>query len=325
MKSDSPCDNIKVIGSGVSGLTTALTLLENGYNVSIITREHFKDTVSSKAAAIWFPYAAEPVKKVNTWSKQSFSTFKELSLNPESGVSFIPFKIIEPQNTTPHWIDALPRSIKLSKEAIDVEGVELTSYSANIPLIETQKYLPYLHNQFITKGGSIEYREVHELAKLADKNLVINCTGLSSRELTNDTKLYPIQGQTIKIKLSNQIAAQALDQFPSEPENELAYIIPRSDCVILGGSAYTNIETNIIDADLNNRILKRCLYLEPKLKTEHIISTEIGLRPGRNKIRLEQDSQFSIIHNYGHGGAGFTVSWGCAMEVLNLVDNYFEK
>lgn len=50
---------------------------------------------------------------------------------------------------------------------------------------------------------------------------------------------------------------------------------------------------------------------------------KVGLRPYRNNTyRLEKqvlsDGKF-VVHNYGHGGAGITMSWGCAQEVADIL------
>ncbi|MEP2446418.1 MAG: FAD-dependent oxidoreductase [Balneola sp.] len=325
MSTPSEKAEIIVLGSGVSGLTTALTLLENGYDVRIIAREHFNDTVSANAAAVWFPYKALPVEKVVKWSNLSYVKFKELAGIPESGVSIIPFRVIEPSDETPFWLDALPKEAEMSRHNIKVLGSDFISYSCSIPLIETHIYLPFLHNKFLQNGGTIQYQEIKDYKRLAEQNFVINCTGLGSRELCNDKDMYPIHGQTLKIKSTKNTTGLAFEQFPNEPDNELAYFIPRSDCTILGGSAFKNVESKAIDEDLTQRIIDRCLLLDPELETEHIISSHVGLRPGRTQIRLEQDHEASVIHNYGHGGAGFTVSWGCSAEVLTLVQKFFDN
>ncbi|HMC79917.1 MAG TPA: FAD-dependent oxidoreductase, partial [Acidimicrobiia bacterium] len=46
----------------------------------------------------------------------------------------------------------------------------------------------------------------------------------------------------------------------------------------------------------------------------------VGLRPfRRDSVRLEREPGARVIHNYGHGGSGVTLSWGCAEEVSALV------
>jgi D-amino-acid oxidase len=315
---------IKIIGSGVSGLTTGITLLQNGYDVSIISKEHFKDTVSANAAAIWFPYEAHPIEKVLKWSNLSFREFEELAHNSNSGVSMVPFKIIEPVNETPYWLHALPPESKISHRSIEILDSKCNCYTYSIPLIETQIYLPFLHDTFLNNGGSIHYQEITDLEQLSENSLVINCSGLGSQELFKDKELYPIQGQTVKIEPSEGIIGLAFDELPSNTHNEITYVIPRTDCIVLGGSAFRNQYSQKIDEQLTQRIIERCTLLDPVLKSKKIISAQVGLRPGRTQIRLEKDETAFVIHNYGHGGAGFTVSWGCAAEVLMLVQKFFD-
>lgn len=47
-----------------------------------------------------------------------------------------------------------------------------------------------------------------------------------------------------------------------------------------------------------------------------------GVRPYRNcsyRLEAEKSSGRFIVHNYGHGGAGITLSWGCAAKVRDIV------
>lgn len=48
----------------------------------------------------------------------------------------------------------------------------------------------------------------------------------------------------------------------------------------------------------------------------------VGLRPARDPgVRVEREVTARggvLVHNYGHGGAGVTVAWGCAEEAAAL-------
>ena len=61
---------------------------------------------------------------------------------------------------------------------------------------------------------------------------------------------------------------------------------------------------------------------------------QVGLRPGRPSALLELEqvalkqqrpggssgkSSLPVVHNYGHGGAGLTLAWGCAADAVQLV------
>jgi hypothetical protein len=83
---------------------------------------------------------------------------------------------------------------------------------------------------------------------------------------------------------------------------------------VLGGSSEANLEDRTPDPALTRAIIDRCAVLEPRLADARVLSVAVGLRPARTPLRLEAETRDGglVIHNYGHGGAGVTLSWGCA-------------
>jgi D-amino-acid oxidase len=57
----------------------------------------------------------------------------------------------------------------------------------------------------------------------------------------------------------------------------------------------------------------------PELAGAPVVGAAVGQRPVRPAVRLERAGD--IVHCYGHGGAGFTLSWGCADAVRELAEN----
>ena len=50
-----------------------------------------------------------------------------------------------------------------------------------------------------------------------------------------------------------------------------------------------------------------------------------SVRLEQSLVRSRGGAVQAVIHNYGHGGAGFTLSWGCASDVVDLVRRLSEE
>lgn len=86
-----------------------------------------------------------------------------------------------------------------------------------------------------------------------------------------------------------------------------APLLPHGDTVVLGGTAQPGQWSREPDPDTAAAIVARCAEVEPRLRDARIIEHRVAdyAPPGGTRI----------IHNYGHGGAGLTLSWGCALEI----------
>src|SRR5206468_10696001 len=82
-------DYVAIIGAGVSGLTTGVVLAERGYRAAIFAKKTGQQTTSGAAAALWFPYDAEPAERVIPWALETYKALVDLSREARAGVSMI--------------------------------------------------------------------------------------------------------------------------------------------------------------------------------------------------------------------------------------------
>jgi D-amino-acid oxidase len=306
-----------VLGCGVSGLTSAICLQEAGWQVSIRSSSHPQETTSNTAGAVWFPYRADPKDRVLAWGAQSFKVFNALARDPASGVHLREgIELWREPVPDPWWRDAVPQFGRAPVSGLP--SPYLDAYTFAVPVIEMPVYLPYLLDRFETGGGKLILRTVGSRDELCNvARLVVNCTGLGARELFGDLKLYPVRGQMVRV-VNPGLTRFVIDEH--DPEG-MSYIIPRSSDCLLGGTADEGCWELAPDECTATAILDRCVRLEPRLVGARVLEDKVGLRPARSAIRLEREHSLDgtlWVHNYGHGGSGVTLSWGCAQEVARL-------
>lgn len=309
---------ITVVGAGVSGLTSALTLADAGYPVEIVTAAQPLETTSVVAAAIWYPSEEEPRHQTAAWSRVSLRRFLDLIDTPGSGV--FPTRIREYLNGphVPEWSEWVPGYRELTSD--ELPGGYAAGFEISVPRIVPPRYLPYLVGRLEEVGATITVRPpIRDLAELVvPGHIVVNCAGLGAREIAGDHELFPIRGQVVAVANPGLTDGRLDETAPVD----IGYVFPRIDEVILGGTRQVGDERIDPDAATTARILADTVRLEPRLADAEVRTVRVGLRPGRSSVRVatERIDNGWVVHNYGHGGSGYTLSWGCAAEVLRLVD-----
>ncbi|XP_028895278.2 D-aspartate oxidase [Zeugodacus cucurbitae] len=328
---------IAVIGGGVSGISSAVQILEylkstgSPADVTVLSEALTPNTTGDGSAGLWAPYllSGTPKARVHRWSKQMYDFLKQIWLSEdagEAGVCLLPFLWLTTTTTTMHdvlWKDIAYSCRRLTQKELDglnkgkerkyTDGIEFITYTS-----EPTKLLPYLMKRFQANGGKIVQQKIANLEDFitsSEYDVIINCTGLGSRECVKDNGMFSIRGQVSRVK-ANWLYHGLIDE--SDDGN---YIIPNCESVILGGTHQENDYNTKVCPNDKAFIINGCQKIVPGLENAQHLYDWVGLRPGRDSLRLEAEKggKKIVIHNYGHGGSGVTLAWGCADEVLELL------
>ncbi|MFD7964888.1 NAD(P)/FAD-dependent oxidoreductase [Streptomyces zaomyceticus] len=314
--------DVIVVGGGVVGLTTAVTLAERGLRVRVWSRDEVTATTSAVAGALWWPYRIEPEAEAGAWALASLRVYGELAGDPgRTGVRWVAGVHADTVlDGLGAWAREVPGLRQLSAE--EVPGPYEVGLAARLPLIDMPVHLTWLRGRFEAAGGVVERRVVSGFGEAAARaRVVVDCTGAAARELVPDPAVRPVRGQLVLVE------NPGIEEWFTSADagsSETTYFFPQPGRLVLGGTAEEGDERLVPDPATAAAIVARCARVRPEIAGARVLGHRVGLRPARvGGVRIEAvplPGGGRLVHHYGHGGAGVTVSWGCAERAAELVE-----
>jgi len=307
-----------VVGAGVIGLTTAITALRAGFRVTVSADRLPAETTSAKAGASFKPHGVAhndlaDVAIRNSWDE--FGRIVERFGSEATGVRMhTHWEASSVRSPRPWYADVVQDATEW--ELPDVPGGYRFGWSYRTFFIDVPIFLGWLEGQILAAGGEFErvtrpYADLTELERLP-ADVVFNCSGMGARALASDDQVVPMKGQIVVVP-----ATPGMDWSISA---DGFYVYPRRGETVLGGTVERGIDNEVVDPSAIELIVRGNRRILPGLDPGTVIRTYAGARPYRHgSIRIERDPVArTVIHNYGHGGAGFTLCWGSASAAVDL-------
>lgn len=309
-----------VLGAGITGLTTAVTLLAAGCDVRVVTAAPIEASTSYLAAAVWFPTHVGPPDRVAAWGRRTYAVLAGQARDGVPGVVMRESLALYRQPPgTPDWVASVGQVRPAT--AAELPAGYACGLRYAVPLVEMPLYLPWLAGQLLDRGGEIRARRVAAIGELLDgwADALVCCPGLAARDLLGDLSVYPVRGQIVRVTNPGLTLSVRDEHHPGGR----AYVHPRTGDCILGGTLDEHNWDTRVDLAAADAIIARCTDIVPGLAGASVLEHIVGLRPGRPAVRLEESpagrGRARVVHNYGHGGAGITLSWGCTEDVARIL------
>lgn len=316
---------VLILGAGVSGLTTALKLLQAGHSVSIWSKEgsDAHPHTSASAYAMWVPVKMDADPRIERWTNEGFTAFEKLSTEAATGVVMRQIFQLKTEKSEPWFAASFVNFRHAHADEISADYADAHVLD-KAPVIDPPTYLDWLRAQVLKAGGVIEKRTVQSLDEApATFDVVVNCAGLGARELASDSGVHADRVQVITIKDNGFDKVMIDDEGP----HKRACIVPQSGYLKLGAVFDGKHETLEVDDAHTQSILDRCNKMAPTLnaRREDILEVIRAIRPEREGWlpRVQRSTLAdgrTLVHNYGHDGMGYILSHGIADEIVGYLN-----
>jgi D-amino-acid oxidase len=321
--------DVLVVGAGVIGLSTGICLAEAGVPVAVAAAEPSRQTTSIAAGALWGPHLVGMDDRVTRWAAVTRDRLAELTApalgaNALAGIARIATGITATATASTEPPEYAAAGSVTRCEPGEIPDGYAAAWRLSAPLIAMAGYLDYLTERLGRAGGTISVTT--RFAALADAaafapsaRVIVNAAGYGARELVGDRDLIAVRGQAVVVRnpgLTEFFVGTGSTDWP------LTYLFPHDDVVVLGGTEEPGRDSRAPDPATAQHIIAACAAIRPELGDAEVLEHRVGLRPVRPWVRLEAErgpGGRTVVHNYGHGGAGVTLSWGCAEDAAQLV------
>ncbi|KAJ1729128.1 hypothetical protein LPJ61_003674 [Coemansia biformis] len=349
---------VVVVGCGVIGLTTALSLQRSGrYSVTVVAREapgaangESQEWASPYAGANWRPYAPLGDAQQRAAEEATYFRLRDIAASqPAAGVRVATMRDF---GASPH--DRVPSFLGYVHNLRRIPSSEWPEhaqfgYAYDSLIVDVPRYLLWLRQEFCSRGGIVRHGALEHICNApraagVQVAAVINCTGLGSRALgINDATMFPTRGQTLLVRAPS---VEYTTTAPGARSDRATYVIPRGDgTVIIGGVFEQGCADASEDPLTTEEILRNCIALCPQLLDRgfeslrhpsqvpacdveqlrcRAIRVNVGFRPSRRdgpRLEVEHIGGLTVLHNYGHSSFGYQTSWGYAGAAVRLLDS----
>lgn len=333
-----------IIGGGIHGLSTGILLESLGVKTRIISEnfayldgDDVSTVASNLASASIYPVAVETDTDEDELIRQCRESF-----DPFFNASDVPVRKHTHYYLYEEDVGARVPARMDAQHVSNYKGVLPSrsgksvrdGYICSEYFVEMPEYMPLLYKTYVQLGGETEHRiikaeEIHSLPG----DIVVNCSGYGSATLFNDDSMRAMKGHVLEIPYDGVAPLEFSYTYTPAEYTHYAYMYPRKETVFFDGSY---LKGDIVDGEWEGEsptkpitvdgteIPERLYTVNADLMRNHIefsrddISVRYGYRPYRSDgPRIERDSD--IIHNYGHGGAGVSLSWVSAERAVSQI------